>query len=125
MQNPLQTILLAALLAAGTITLNNEYELSRGRKMWTGMQHAVHYYDHFSLLTSKMSGIMGTMTSNYPFVYKSEWSLALELGKMGQALSEKDGFMLLLSPNSVNSYEGNRKPRSRKRFLRTMVRSLA
>ena len=114
-------LLITLIITTLTHALHNEYELSRGRKMWMGMQRAVHYFDHFTLLTTRMNNIKGQMTSNYPFLYKDEWTLSFELKKMGQSLSEKDGFMLLLSPQNTDVFEVDEDDKSNKSFLRSVV----
>ena len=86
-------------------TLNHDYELSRGRNMWTGIHRGVHYFDHFKLLTHRMSDIRGAMTSSYPFIVNDEWALSFALKKTGPAKSLKDGFMLLLSSSGISPTE--------------------
>lgn len=97
--------------------LHHEYELSRGRKMWMGFQRVVHYFDHFSLLTQRLKNIKGLITTNYPLLYQQEWSLTFDLKKFGQSKSEDDGFMLLLSPQDINAFEGDESSNQRKSFL--------
>ena len=121
MRNPFPLLLILALLSTLASSLHYDYELSRGRKMWLGAQRAVHYFDHFKLLTHRMSNIKGLITSYYPFIYKDEWSLAFELLKMGPTASEKDGFMLHLSPQNFDAFEVAETSKSKQSFLETAV----
>lgn len=113
---------LVSIILKNVLTLHHEYELSRGRKMWTGSQRAVHYLDHFKLLTQKVSNIKGLMSTNYPFVYETEWSLTFELSKTGQSKSDKDGFALLMSQYDGNIYENEKKDDKNKSLLEVAVR---
>ncbi len=36
---------------------HHDYEISRGMKMWSGKNHAIHYFDHFLLLNTQMRKI--------------------------------------------------------------------
>lgn len=119
---PSIALFVATLLLTSTVTtVHHDYELSRGRNMWMGTQRAVHYLDRFTLLSKRLSGVTGLMSSYYPFLYQNEWSLAFELKKRGEDLSSKDGFMMLLSPqpvapNEIEEETGNAE------FLDTAVR---
>lgn len=115
---PLHAVLLLLGIAS---SLHHDYELSRGRKMWMGVQHAIHYFDHFSLLTHRMNNIKGMVTSNYPFHFKDEWSLTFELKKMGQSLNERDGFVMMLSPQNIDAFEMGEENKSTDSFLSTVV----
>lgn len=96
------SLLMLALVSLVTATpLHFDYELSRGRNMWTGMHRAVHYFDRFTLLTHRMSDIRGVMASNYAFNVDKDWSLSFTLKKTGPATNVKDGFMLLLSTKGI------------------------
>ena len=114
-------VLLLASISVLVSCLHHEYELSRGRKMWMGMHRAVHYFDHFKLLTHRMSNIKGMITSYYPFIYKDEWSLNFELYRSGPSPSNKDGFMMLLSPQNIDTFEVEEENNNKKSFLDNMV----
>ncbi len=90
------------LLIGLMVNLEHDYELSRGRKMWSGAGRAVHYLDRFSFLTTEMQGIWGIMSSNYAFKVDKQWSLAFRLKREGQLSGKKDGFMFMLSPKNID-----------------------
>lgn len=108
-------------IAFPAMALHFDYELSRGRNMWTGWKRAVHYYDHFKLLTHRMDRVEGLVTSYYPFIYENEWSLAFNMMMTGKASSSTDGFMLMLSSESVDSHDFGVKKTAKKRFVDFMV----
>ena len=105
MHRKYQNIALLTILFNMVSALHFDYEISRGRKMWMGVQRAVHYFDHFKLLTHRMTDIKGLVTSYFPLLYKNEWSLNFELLRMGPSLNDKDGFMLLLSSQNIDTFE--------------------
>lgn len=109
------------MLAQATVSVHHDYELSRGRQMWLGFQRAVHYFDRFTLLSTRLSDVKGLMTSYYPFVFSNEWSLTFEMRKKGADASRKDGFMLLLSPQTITAYEGEEEGREVADFLDVIV----
>lgn len=116
------TILTIACLLFQTLkTLHYDYELSRGRKMWTGFQRAVHYFDHFTLLSQKLTNVKGLVTTNYSLHYQNEWSLTFELKKLGLTNSDKDGFMLLMSPQAIDAYEDDKDNKNKTPFLKIAV----
>lgn len=98
---------LIPLLLQITTSTNYDYEISRGRKMWAGMYNAVHYYDHFTFLTDKITNIQGVFTSYYAFNTGNNWSLNYELVLKGNLETKKDGFLMILtkeppSPKDLN-----------------------
>lgn len=67
--------------------------------MFFGVQHGLHYLDHFAFLHEAMFGIQGAMSSYYQYYTNEEFSLAIDLKMFEKMKSVDDGFMLLLSSN--------------------------
>ena len=108
-------------LMENLLALHYDYEISRGRKMWSGSERAVHYLNHFKVLTTKMSGIKGFLSSTFPFQYDKEWSLTFELKQLGDSNRSKDGFLLMLSEENISFNELKEQNDSSKVFLDVLV----
>lgn len=121
MKNPIPTPLLAMILSTLTLSLHHDYELSRGRKMWVGHGHAIHYFDHFTLLSHRLNNAKGEITSLIPFIYKKDWTLAFNIKKMGPTTNSKDGFIMLLSPQNVDIFGDNEELKRNADFLAIAV----
>lgn len=92
--------------------------------MWQGMHRAVHYIDHFALLTEKMESIKGLLTTYIPLVGGNDWSLSFEMQIFGEANSLKDGFYLGLTNDKFNSFEIDEKNRNKKDFVKIMPKKI-
>lgn len=89
--------------------------------MWSGFGRAVHYLDHFSLLSTELTDGKGLMTSNYSFNVDRDWALSFKLKKDGSLRSDKDGFMLNLSPHRLNLMDENDRNRNTLDFVKIAV----
>ena len=65
-------------------SIQHEYELSRGRRLWAGMYNAVHYLDHFSILSEKMPGTHGIYSTYFDLAGGENWSLTFTLETIGK-----------------------------------------
>lgn len=107
------------------VGFNYEYELSRGRLTWQGSGHAVHYMDHFTLLTDEIAGIKGLMTSHFSFNTNRQFSLTFRLNQIGKMVNDKEGFMMVFSPDNVNLMLKNDNSSFRADFLQAAVSLIA
>lgn len=98
-----------------------DYELSRGKKMWSGSRHALHYLDHFKILNTKMDNIKGEVSSLYPFLFSTDWGLTFKLKVHNKPIPRKEGFMIMLS--SQNPFESTIEEKKNKAldFIQTAV----
>lgn len=96
------TLLCLLFLTTETAAYQYEYELSRGRMTWQGSNHAIHYLDHFTFLTDEIAGIKGLMTSNFSLNTNRQFSLTFRLRQSNRMVNDKEGFMMVLSPDNVN-----------------------
>lgn len=102
----------------------HDYEISRGRKMWQGIHRAVHYVDHFNLLTDKMEGIKGLLTTFIPLIGGNDWSLSFEINVFGEMNSLKDGIFLGLSKEKFNTFELDDKNKNKSDFVKIMPKKI-
>ena len=90
-------MLLLFLLINIIATEEYKYTISRGRQMWNGVQRALHYLDHFKLLSNKLEGYNGAISSYFPLSVSRKWSLSFYIEVVGDMGTDKDGFALYLS----------------------------
>ena len=75
--------------------------------MFSGSERAVHYLDRLTLLSDKLFGVKGAMTSFYPFHTNEEFSLNFELQMTGSMKDKEDGFMFLMGSQPFQSIHLN------------------
>lgn len=85
----------------------NEYELSRAQKLWSGGHRAVHFEDHLLLLNEKMDKIKGIMTTYSPIVGGEDWTMTVTISPIGSMNNQKDGFLMAFSPYHKDIYTMN------------------
>ncbi len=72
--------------------------------MWAGMFNAVHYLDHFSFLTEKLSKVQGIFSTYFSFKTGKDWSLAFKMTVINKMENKNDGFVFYLAKDAP---EGN------------------
>lgn len=82
------------------IILNNalkyEYNLSTARKMWRGFGNALHYTHNFKILSQKLTGITGALTSYQKLKTSDSWMLSLDIEITGNMHIENEGLYIYI-----------------------------
>ena len=82
-----------------TLTIHFDYHLERAKKLWVGLEHAIHFPDHLKILNPKMSNLTGVMTTSFKLKTKKEFNLGFTVQIHNEAQTEHDGFLLMLTKN--------------------------
>ena len=93
----MKLILIYFCLVLSFYSIQHEYELARGRRLWAGMYNAVHYLDHLTILSEKMPGTHGIFSTYFDLAGSDNWSLTFTLEITGQIQRPGDGFIFGLS----------------------------
>lgn len=102
--------------------LRYEYDISRGKNLWSGHLHGLHYLDHFALLSNRLTNVTGAVSTFSALRCSSEASISFDLESVGSWEREGDGFSFYLGRKPLETTSVRPVSRKRLTFEESMPR---